>query len=260
MRSSMATTMRRPRTSPIPMICPLSIVANRRSLDTRIVVTRGSGSFSRAGKGLLRAASGLSAGTAGVFRPLDAGGLETSGFAVGAGGAGVVRLSGRVGFDSGFCAGRLTTGGFDFGFDSGFGFDAALFAASLTSPRDSGDFAGTLGAGAADFAFTTGVFGLAAGGAVTTGGFDFGFDSGFFAGTLTAPLDSGDFAGTLGAGASTLGAPLDSGDFGFDSGFFGFDSALFAESLTAGGFDAGAPVTRATIAETAGSFARMYQA
>lgn len=73
------------------MICPLSIVANRRSLDTRIVITRGSGSFSNAGKGLFLAASGLSAGTAGVFRPLT-GGAATSGF--GAGGGAVTRFSG----------------------------------------------------------------------------------------------------------------------------------------------------------------------
>jgi hypothetical protein len=226
----MATTVRRPKTAPIPTICPFSIVANRRSLDTRIVVTRGSGSFSSAGIGLFRAASGLSAGAARVFRPLGVAGGETSG-------------RGRAGFDSGFFAGSLTAGGFDSGFFAGSltagGFGSGFFAGSLAEGGVDGGRSTVAGgrAGAGELGFGVGgpagllsVAGAPRPGAISiarvaaagTGGdgLDVGFDSGFFAGSLTAGgFDSGFFAGSLTAG--------------------GFDSGFFAGSLTAGGFDSG---------------------
>ena len=229
------------------MICPPSIVANRRSLATRIAVTRGTASLRIAGIGprwTAKAAGRTAAAGGGVRTTPPASSLS----AEGAGGfrAGAGRGSGTEDRGSGpgcpaldprsstLEGGTLTAGGFDFEADAG-----ALTAGGVT--RGAGGVAITPGAGAlasvegATGAFGFGVFGD---GIVTSGctrlrGTVFvaftgaGLGAGGFA-LGTDGFDSGPFAGTLTAG----GGALTEGGFGFGGG--GFGSGLFAGSPAAG--------------------------
>ena len=149
------------------MIWPPSTVANRRSLETRIAVTRGTASLSSGGIGPLRAAetpgegvrvapaSGLSVETNGTFR---AGGFDP-GFFAGtptAGDGGARREAGGafpgfavVGLDSGFFAGKFTAGGGGARREAG-----GAFPGFAVVGFDSGFFTGTLTAGAVTLAAT----------------------------------------------------------------------------------------------------------
>src|SRR5436190_16710485 len=200
LRSSIPTTVRRPKGSPIPLICPPSIVANRRLLATRIAVTRGTASLRSTGIGpfgsdaamegerTTRTASGLSAGAVGRFRAGVSRGSGTAarGGALTAAGLGFGTSEGALtagGFGFGTAGGALTAAGFDFGAAGG-----ALATVGVT--RGGGAVAIRPGAGtlARD------------GGAGFDSGF-FAFDSALFAASLTASRFGSDFfAASLTAG------------------------------------------------------------
>src|SRR5260221_13847770 len=245
LRSSMPTTVRRPRRSPMPMICPPSTVANRRSLETRIAVALGTASLSSGGMGARGAAGppGPGVWTAAVAcaeRPGAETGLESaSGLSVGTVGVfsadGVPRPGATLG------GGRGSRPG-----------DRGLFPGlSILGSRTS-----TFGAGTG--ALTTGAFAAGAGG-VTTGGFESGVDGGAFgpaAGRGSGTEDRGSFPGCpifgsrtsiLGAGAAALAAAV------FVTGGGGATTEG-VEGVAAGGVVFGTAAARGSGTEDRGSF------
>ena len=130
------------------MICPPSTVANRRSPDTRIAVTRGTASLSRAGIGPRRG-PGTTGGGVRTFEPDSAlSAARAEGFRGDGCGLGAGTLTG--GFDFGADATVLTRGGFDFGAEAtvlaGGGFDFGAEATVLAGGLDARG-AGMFGSG-----------------------------------------------------------------------------------------------------------------
>jgi hypothetical protein len=233
------------------------MVANRRSLATRIAVTRGTASLISAGSGPRWGADAIRVvGTAvAVVRTLVGVGA--------AGGAESERTTRPVpGLSAGAGGGFRAAGGFDFGVDSGF-FAASLTAGGVDSGFlgfDSGDFAGTLTAGAGTLrAGGAGSVALGLGGRAVTPGAGtlasvgggtgaFGVDV-FGRGSVTSGcmralgmvVAALADAGFVGLAAGLFGATVPAGGFRaagtftapFDSGFFGFDSGDVAGTLTA---------------------------
>jgi hypothetical protein len=213
------------------------MVANRRSLATRIAVTRGTASLISAGSGPRCGADATRvAGTAvatvrtlagaGAARGAESERTTRPASGLSAGGGGGFRAAGDFGVDSGFFAGSLTASGFD-----------------------SDGFAGTLSAGAD---LLRGV-GLGAGGRAVTPG----------AGTL-ASVGGGTGAlgvDVFGRGSVTSGCMRVLGTVlpaVADAGFVGLAAGLFAATLPGGGFRAAGTFTAATARLDVGGFAAVF--